>query len=146
MSPLSRFQSTIVLVALALMAACAPPPPASVPAPPSLPVAGLERVMGKDERALLALFGEPDLDVREGHARKYQFAGPFCVLDVYLYTTSAVLAPVVTYVEARDLKGADLDRASCIAAPARRPAAPQAHNPNTPFHQDVRPPPQPPHP
>src|SRR3546814_18478993 len=77
MSPLSRFQSTIVLVALALLAACAPPPPASVTAPPSLPVAGLERVMGKAERALLALFGEPDLDVREGHARKYQFAGPF---------------------------------------------------------------------
>src|SRR3546814_6048837 len=96
MSPLSRFQSTIVLVALALLAACAPPPPASVTAPPSLPVAGLERVMGKDERALLALFGEPDLDVREGHARKYQFAGPFCVLDVYLYPTRAGLAPVVT--------------------------------------------------
>src|SRR3546814_18550541 len=97
MSPLSRFQSTIVLVALALLAACAPPPPASVTAPPSLPVAGLERVMGKDEPALLALFGEPDLDVREAHARKYQFAGPVCFLAVYLYPPRSVLAPVVPY-------------------------------------------------
>ena len=123
MSPLSRFQSTTVLVALALLPACAPSPPAPVTTPPPLPVAGLERVMGKDERALFALFGEPDLDVREGHARKYQFAGPFCVLDVYLYPTRAGLAPVVTYVEARNLKGVDLDRASCIAALARRPEA-----------------------
>src|SRR3546814_12262149 len=95
--------------------------------------------MGKDERALLALFGEPDLDVREGHARKYQFAGPFCVLDVYLYPTRARLARVVTYVEARDLKGADLHRASCIAALGRRPAAGQGHNSTSPFPQAERP-------
>src|SRR3546814_16345945 len=100
--------------------------------------------MGKDERALFALFGEPDLDVREGHARKYQFAGPFCVLDVYLYPTQAGLAPVVTYVEARDLKGAELDRAYCIAALPRRPAAREGHNSTNHFPPHARPPLHPP--
>lgn len=79
--------------------------------------------MGKDLRALTQLFGDPDLDIREGQARKYQFAGPVCVLDIYLYPPSPGGVPVATYVDARDLKGADFDRASCVAALARRPEA-----------------------
>jgi hypothetical protein len=46
---------------------------------------GQETVLGRDARTLVGQFGEPDLDVREGTARKLQFAGPACVLDAYLY-------------------------------------------------------------
>ena len=41
--------------------------------------------MGKDARTLEGLFGPPDLDVREGPARKLQYASSVCVLDAYLY-------------------------------------------------------------
>src|SRR5690242_17530407 len=84
----------------------------------SAPVAGLERVMGQSAPALIALFGEPDADVREGDARKLQFAGPICVLDTYLYPKHG--KQVVTYVDARQPSGAAIDRASCVAALTRR--------------------------
>ena len=76
---------------------------------------GLERVLGHNARALVALFGEPELDVREDRARKLQFAGPICVLDAYLYPQKG-REPVVTYVDARQPDGRDIDRASCVAA------------------------------
>lgn len=79
---------------------------------------GLERVMGQTAPALIALFGNPDADVREGDARKLQFAGPICVLDTYLYTKDG--KQVVTYVDARQPSGATIDRASCVAALTRR--------------------------
>ena len=94
-------------------------PPVPLPSVAISPV-GLERVMGRDERALVTLFGKPDADVREGDARKLQFAGPFCVLDAYLYPRSSGAAPVVTHIDARQGDGSPIDRASCIAALARR--------------------------
>ena len=41
--------------------------------------------MGQSAQALVALFGDANLDVREGPARKLQFSSPVCVLDAYLY-------------------------------------------------------------
>lgn len=108
------------LSALFLIAGCAPAPQ-PIPAPPLLSTAGLDRVMGKDARTLTALFGEPGLDIREGPARKLQFASDVCVLDLYLYPPAAGSVPVVTYVDARRPTGEDFDRASCVAALARRP-------------------------
>lgn len=109
------------LAAALLLSACATSAPP--PAPVALPIAGLERVMGKDARALTQLFGDPDLDIREGTARKFQFAGPLCVLDTYLYPPSPGAAPITTYVEARTPIGDDFDRASCVAALSRRQQA-----------------------
>jgi hypothetical protein len=54
--------------------------------------------------------------VREGDARKLQFAGPACVLDAYLYLPAAGRDAVVTHIDARLPDGRDFDRASCIAA------------------------------
>jgi hypothetical protein len=112
----------LALAALSL-AGCATAPavrPTKVPeqAPPSYSGVGLERVMGQTAPALIALFGEPDADVREGDARKLQFAGPICVLDAYLYPKQG--KAVVTYVDARQPSGATIDRASCVAALTRR--------------------------
>ena len=72
-------------------------------------------------RALLSrLFGNPGLDIREGDARKLQFLGPACVLDLYLYPSRRGAEPVVTHVDARLPDGRDMDRASCVAALSRR--------------------------
>jgi hypothetical protein len=124
-------RALLATAALATLAACATTPapkPQSPRNPPKIPattlgVAGLERVMGKDARALQLLFGPPDLDVREGTARKLQFVGPVCVLDAYLYPPAATKEPLVRYLDARLPNGDDFDRASCIAALSRRPEA-----------------------
>ena len=103
------------------------PPAPAVQAPAPRPVLqtviGLESVMGRNARALEALFGRPDLDVREGSARKLQFLSQICVLDTYLYPPAAGGDPIVTHMDARLPDGRDMDRASCIAALSRRERA-----------------------
>jgi hypothetical protein len=114
-----------------LAAGCVAPvretaPPARPPVAPPAPAYsnnGLESVMGHNARALAALFGNPDLDAREGPARKLQFVGPVCVLDAYLYPSRAGAEPVVTHVDARLPDGRDIDRSSCVAALSRREQA-----------------------
>ncbi|HYI48929.1 MAG TPA: hypothetical protein VEX35_10740 [Allosphingosinicella sp.] len=95
-------------------------PPAQREAPPPAPRRGLDDVMGRDARALAALFGTAALDVREGRARKLQFLGATCVLDAYLYQERGGGEPVVTHIDARLPDGRDTDRASCIASLSRR--------------------------
>jgi hypothetical protein len=121
-----------VTIGAALAAGCVAParetsaPPVRPPhalAPPAYSNNGLESVMGRNARALIALFGNPDLDVREGPARKLQFIGPICVLDAYLYPPRADAEPVVTHIDARLPDGRDMDRSSCIAALSRREQA-----------------------
>jgi hypothetical protein len=119
------------MIGAALAAGCvaparevaAPPVGPPLPPPPVYSNAGLESVMGRSARALIALFGNPDLDDREGPARKLQFLGPVCVLDAYLYPPRAGAEPVVTHVDARLPDGRDIDRASCVAALSRREEA-----------------------
>ena len=111
------------LALLTLLAACATPMPPQAKvgvAPPEMRQGGLSPVVGRDARALIALFGQPDQDQREDQARRLQFAGPACVLDAYLYPPGAGKEPLVTWVDARTPKGDDIDRASCIAALSRR--------------------------
>ena len=79
--------------------------------------AGLEGVIGVDSAALQRMFGAPRLDVWEGDARKLQFSGEACVLDVYLYPARPGVAPTSTYVDARRASdGLDVDRAACVKA------------------------------
>ena len=90
----------------------APPPRPRVLAAP-----GLEGVIGAGPDALARQFGPARLDVWEGDARKLQFIGAACVLDVYLYPPAPGAAPAATYVDARRASdGQDVDRASCVAA------------------------------
>jgi hypothetical protein len=92
--------------------ATAAPPPVVLPTQ-----TGLEAVMGRSASVITGRLGAPALDIREGDARKLQFAGPVCVLDAYLYPPAARGGePIVTYVDARRLDGGDFDRASCLAA------------------------------
>ena len=62
-------------------------------------------------------FGPARLDVWEGDARKLQFSGNACVLDVYLYPTEPGRDPQATYIDARNPdNGQDVDRAGCVNA------------------------------
>lgn len=91
------------------------PPPAQLQALP-----GVEGVIGAGPAELARQFGTARLDVWEGDARKLQFTGPACVLDVYLYPPAQGREPQATYVDARRTDGKDVDRASCIAALRKR--------------------------
>lgn len=94
----------------------------TAPAPPRVQVApGLEAVIGNSRAGLIAQFGTPRLDVWEGDARKLQFGGGACVLDVYLYPPAQGGEPEATYVDTRRASdGQDVDRASCAAALRRK--------------------------
>lgn len=106
-----------------------PPPQVVRPAPSSgafraprvISMPGLEGIIGKNETALANIFGPPHLSVKEGDARKLQFAGEACVLDVFLYPLAPRAEPSATYVDARRASdGLDVDRAACVAALRRR--------------------------
>jgi hypothetical protein len=114
-----------LLVPLALAACVATPPPAApvrrveAPPPPVQPAyspEGLETIVGRTAAYLAAELGTPDLDIREGAARKLQFAGPACVLDAYLYPPQGRGDPIVTWIDARLPDGRDANRVSCVAA------------------------------
>jgi len=111
----------------ALLAGCVPraggAPQSTVPPPRPYSTLGLEGVIGGTAAALAAQFGRPDLDLREGSARKLQFLGPACVLDAYLYPPRGGGEAVVTHVDARLPDGREMDRSSCVAALTRRPEA-----------------------
>lgn len=78
---------------------------------------GLEGVIGATPAQLTSQFGQPRLDVWEGDARKLQFSGSPCILDIYLYPAAQGREPQATYVEARRASdGQDVDRASCVSA------------------------------
>jgi len=110
----------VVLALLLTGCAAGTSGPRSAPAVvATYPTVGLERVLGQNAAGLVQLFGQPDADVREGTARKLQFAGPICVLDAYLYPKDRA-EPRVTYLDAREPDGSSIDRASCVAALTRR--------------------------
>jgi hypothetical protein len=100
--------------------------PPTRPAPPAsggfrtarlMSLPGLEGIIGVDSATLQRMFGRPRLDVWEGDARKLQFSGEACVLDVYLYPARPGVAPTSTYVDARRASdGLDVDRAACVKA------------------------------
>lgn len=93
------------------------PPTSSFIAPQVMRAPGLENVIGASAAQLERRFGQPRLDVIEGDARKLQFSGEPCVLDVFLYPMQPGSAPVATHVEARRASdGRDVDRASCVRA------------------------------
>jgi hypothetical protein len=129
------------LLAIPLLSACAssgPPSTAARPAkaapvpvrkPIPLPgitakvhmMPGLEGVIGATPDDLVRQFGTPRLDVWEGDARKLQFSGEACVLDVYFYPMTQGNPPQATYVDARrSSDGKDVDRASCVSALRQR--------------------------
>lgn len=95
-----------------------PVPPSGPPSPTAL-AAGVDKVQGQTGARLIAQFGQPRIDLREGSGRKLQFTGPICILDAYLYPRDRAEA-VVTHIDVRQHDGKPIDQASCIAALSRR--------------------------
>ena len=78
-------------------------------------------MIGASPDELARQFGPARLDVWEGDARKLQFTGTACVLDIYLYPSAPGAPPEATYVDARRASdGQDVDRASCVSALKRK--------------------------
>jgi hypothetical protein len=107
-----------ILALILLVSACAPRPQpvAQQPAPQPAPQPRAGQLLGFTAAQLIAQLGAPALQVREGSSLKLQFRSASCVLDTYLYPTTAGGAPKVTYVDARLPSGADTDQAACISA------------------------------
>jgi hypothetical protein len=98
---------------------------APAPAKPALVrpqvVPGLEGVIGASEAELTRQFGAARLEVWEGDARKLQYSGTPCVLDIYLYPAAQGREPLASHVEARRVSdGEEVDRIACVAALRRR--------------------------
>lgn len=94
-----------------------PPPPPSFANPTIMQLPGLNGVIGETAQQLAQSFGQPRLDVREGDARKLQFSGTACVLDVYLYPARPGATPTATHIEARRASdGFEVDRVACAKA------------------------------
>jgi hypothetical protein len=109
-----------------------PPVQQHVPAPRPLTAPGLEGVIGSSQAELVRQFGAPRLEVWEGDARKLQFSGAACVLDVYLYPSATGREPQASYVDARRASdGKDVDRATCISA-LRQRGSPRSQAPIAP--------------
>jgi hypothetical protein len=97
----------------------APPllrPSAALPAPRIQPSPGLEGVIGTTAAEIIRQFGPPRLDVSEGDARKLQFTGIACVLDIYLYPAATGKPPLASFIAARRSDGRDVDRVACVMA------------------------------
>ena len=124
-----RIKAAIVLAALGLgLSACAsggparPAASASAPQRSSIVVlpevmapAGLDGVIGSPAGTLTQRFGTPRIDLAEGDARKLQFAGASCVLDIYLYPPRPGAEPTAAHVDARLRQGgAAIDGGACI--------------------------------
>ena len=93
-----------------------PPVHRTPPAIQILAAPGLEGVIGATSADLIRQFGAARLDVWEGDARKLQFSGTACILDIYLYPGTRDREPQASYVDAHRSDGRDVDRAACVAA------------------------------
>ena len=102
-----------------IVAACA-----SAPTPaPVVPAATVQQeptqrgdLIGLSASEMVARFGTPRLQVREGAGTKLQFLGSACVLDVYLYSPASGGTQRVAHVDTRNRDGRAVDQASCISA------------------------------
>lgn len=121
-----RIHRLLALAALSLpLAACAgpaipratppPPPPAKAPAPAAVRPVQHNSLIGGNVDAIGRMFGKPRLDVVEGPARKLQYAGTACIIDIYFYSARAGADPVATHVDARTPDGRSTDVDSCAA-------------------------------
>jgi hypothetical protein len=119
------------LLALLPLAACgpaevrpAPAAPVPVPSPVGVaPVPGAApfAIEGASAQRLIAQFGAPQVDLKEGAGRKLQFLGPACVLDAYLYPPQRGRGDAtVRHIDTRRRDGAPIDQASCVAALTKR--------------------------
>lgn len=113
-----RVPCLVALSPLLLLVACGAPTtrPAAGFTPATRAPAGNGSLIGLDARAVLRQYGQPRLDIRDPTARKLQYSGERCVLDIYLYPPAESREPVVSYIEARTAEGNPVDAGMCSRA------------------------------
>lgn len=126
----SFFAASLLMLGLAGCSSGSPERPAPrtnaprssiVVVPQVMAAAGLQGVIGSPANALTRRFGAARIDLTEGDARKLQFMGQTCVLDIYLYPVTAGAEPTATHVTARVRQGgATADPSACIREVERR--------------------------
>jgi hypothetical protein len=94
-----------------------PPPPSASTAPAPTVVRPVQHnsLIGGSVDAIGRMFGKPRLDVTEGAARKLQYAGSACIIDIYFYPARAGAEPIATHVDARTPDGRSTDVDGCAA-------------------------------
>lgn len=116
-----RYLPALILTSLAGGCAAGAIPRVNAPpvsAAPSTVVKPVQNnsLIGNSPDALARLFGKPRIDVTEGAARKLQFAGSSCIIDIYFYAPRAGAQPVATHVDARTPDGRGAEIESCTEA------------------------------
>lgn len=115
--------SVVAAALLAVLGGCsatAIPRSAPPPVKPAAPAPTIGRpvqdnsLIGQSPDAVGRLFGKPRLDVTEGAARKLQYEGTACVIDIYFYAPRAGANPVATHVDARTPDGRNAELNSCV--------------------------------
>ena len=109
----------VPLSVMLLLSACATAPQQPQPAPASTPQPQPQEtssLVGLTAQELVARFGPPALQIREGSSLKLQFRGNRCVMDAYLYPSAGSGALKVTHVDTRLPTGGDIDQAACVFA------------------------------
>ncbi|HVM21795.1 MAG TPA: hypothetical protein VM308_00645 [Sphingomicrobium sp.] len=113
-----------LLLALGLtvfLAACATAPrPTPQPQQPPAQPEEHSSLSGLTVQELVARFGTPALQIREGNSLKLQFRGRRCVMDTYLYPRGND-GLRVTHVDTRLPSGGDIDQSACIYSLRNRP-------------------------
>ena len=105
------------LASTLFLAACATRPQAPVAEIPQVPPPNEPRLLyGLTAQELVARFGNPAFQAREGNSLKLQFRSRRCVLDAYLYASQTGAPLRVTHVDTRLPSGADTDQSACISA------------------------------
>lgn len=106
----------LLIASTLFLAGCATRPlqPVTEAPPPTETTSEPRGLIGLDTNELIAQFGRPALQVREGASLKLQFRGRQCVLDAYLYPHGRDYR--VTHVDARTPAGTDVDQAACAAS------------------------------
>ena len=107
----------IVLPLTLSLAACMarqPQTPVTQPTPVQPEPVEQSGLTGLTAQELVARFGAPTLQFREGSSLKLQFRGRRCIMDTYLYPSGGSGALKVTHVDTRTPTGGEFDQAACI--------------------------------
>jgi len=97
-----------------LLAGCATAPQPPAPQAPPVQPQDQASLVGLTGEEMVARFGVPALQVREGGSLKLQFRGRRCVMDAYLYPSGGSGTLQVTHVDTRLPTGGDIDQAACL--------------------------------
>jgi hypothetical protein len=111
-------------LAASALAACETPGAATAPATPArtaalppgvrLPIESPKALIGKGDAEVSSLLGKPAFTRTDGPAQVWQYTGPSCALDVFMYQSAG--AYKVEYTELRRLGAVGaVDDPTCLA-------------------------------